>query len=80
MNSAMRRIVVCFTFVLFASTVAQAADLVLKGATAWKKDYVFNDGYWEFTRQVEKLSGGKIKVEWRHGKTIRAMARELESR
>ena len=70
MKASLRCIVVFLTLGLFAATLAPAADLVLKGATAWKKDYVFNDGYWEFTRQVEKLSGGKIKVDWKGGPEI----------
>ena len=44
MKTAFRCIVVFFTLGLFTATLAPAADLVLKGATAWKKDYVFNDG------------------------------------
>ena len=43
---------------------------MLKGATAWKKDYVFNAGYWEFTRQVAERSGGKMEVEWKGGPEI----------
>ena len=70
MKASLRCIVVFLTLGLFTATLAPAADLVLKGATAWKKDYVFNDGFWEFTRQVEKLSGGKIKVDWKGGPEI----------
>ena len=65
MRVALRSIVAIFALVMFAATTAPAADLVLNGATAWKKDYVFNDGFWEFKRRVEKMSGGKIEViDW----------------
>ena len=72
MRRALGCIVVFFTLGLFTASVAPAAEpeLVLKGATAWKKDYVFNAGYWEFTRQVAERSGGKMKVEWKGGPEI----------
>ena len=70
MKAALRCIVVLFTLGLFSATTAPAADLVLNGATAWKKDYVFNDGFWEFKRRVEKMSGGKIEVRWKGGPEI----------
>ncbi len=70
MKRALGCIVAIFTLVLFAATLAPAADLVLKGATAWKKDAVYNAGFWEFQRQVAKQSGGKMKVEWKGGPEI----------
>ena len=63
-------IVVIFTLGLFAAALAPAADLVLKGATAWKQHNVFNNGFWEFQRQVVKRSGGKMKVDWKGGPEI----------
>ena len=63
-------IVVVFALGFFAATVAPAADLVLKAATAWKSNNVSNHGFWEFQRQVEKISGGKMKVDWRGGPEI----------
>ena len=70
MRLALRYTVAVFALVMFAATAAPAADLVLNGATAWKKDYVFNDGFWEFKRRVEKMSGGKIEVRWKGGPEI----------
>ena len=70
MRRALRYTVAVFALVMFAATTAPAADLVLNGATAWKKDYVFNDGFWEFKRRVEKMSGGKIEVRWKGGPEI----------
>ena len=55
MKAALRYTVVFFTLGLFAATLAAAADeTVLKAGTAWKKNYVFNDGFWEFKRRVEE--------------------------
>ena len=70
MRPAFRYTVAVFALVMFAAATAPAADLVLNGATAWKKDYVFNDGFWEFKRRVEKMSGGKIEVRWKGGPEI----------
>ena len=70
MRLALRYTVAVFALFMFAATAAPAADLVLNGATAWKKDYVFNDGFWEFKRRVEKMSGGKIEVRWMGGPEI----------
>ena len=70
MRPALRYTVAVFALVMFAAATAPAADLVLNGATAWKKDYVFNDGFWEFKRRVEKMSGGKIEVRWKGGPEI----------
>ena len=70
MKAALNCIAVLFALVLFTATAAPAADLVLSGGTAWKKDFVFNDGFWEFKRRVEKLSGGKIEVRWKGGPEI----------
>ena len=70
MRLALRYTVAVFALVMFAAATAPAADLVLNGATAWKKDYVFNDGFWEFKRRVEKMSGGKIEVRWKGGPEI----------
>ncbi len=70
MRLALRYTVAVFALAMFAATTAPAADLVLNGATAWKKDYVFNDGFWDFKRRVEKMSGGKIEVRWKGGPEI----------
>ena len=70
MKQALRYIVVVFTLGLFTATLAPAADVVLKGATAWKKDYVYNAGFWEFQRQVATRSGGKMELEWKGGPEI----------
>ena len=70
MRLALRYTVAAFALAMFAAATAPAADLVLNGATAWKKDYVFNDGFWEFKRRVEKMSGGKIEVRWKGGPEI----------
>lgn len=70
MRLALRYTIAVFALVMFAAATAPAADLVLNGATAWKKDYVFNDGFWEFKRRVEKMSGGKIEVRWKGGPEI----------
>ena len=70
MRLALRYTIAVFALVMFVVATAPAADLVLNGATAWKKDYVFNDGFWEFKRRVEKMSGGKIEVRWKGGPEI----------
>ena len=70
MRLALRYTIAVFALLMFAATTAPAADLVLNGATAWKKDYVFNDGFWDFKRRVEKMSGGKIEVRWKGGPEI----------
>lgn len=70
MRLTLRYTAAVFALAMFAAATAPAADLVLNGATAWKKDYVFNDGFWEFKRRVEKMSGGKIEVRWKGGPEI----------
>lgn len=68
----MRRAIGCIVviFALSLSVTAPAADLVLKGATAWKQHNVFNNGFWEFQRQVIQRSGGQMKVDWKGGPEI----------
>lgn len=55
---------------LLPFTAEGAEGTVLKAGTAWVKDYVFNDGFWEFKKRVEAKSGGKLKIDWKGGPEI----------
>ncbi|MCY4488988.1 MAG: TRAP transporter substrate-binding protein DctP [Deltaproteobacteria bacterium] len=70
MRRALGGTVVLLTLGLFVATAAPAADLVLKGATAWKKHNDFNNGFWQFQKEVVKRSGGKMRVDWKGGPEI----------
>jgi TRAP-type C4-dicarboxylate transport system substrate-binding protein len=48
-----------------AQPAAQA--IVLKGITAWVRDFPYNAGFWEFKRRLELNSNGSITIDWKGG-------------
>lgn len=70
MKRAFRCVAVFFTLGLFIATAAPAAELVLKAATSWAKPNPFNNGFWQFQKEVVKRSGGKMRVDWKGGPEI----------
>jgi len=61
--------------VVLGRTPAQPAaapvkPVLITAVTSWFKDYPSNDAVWELQRQLERKSGGSLKIDWKGGPEI----------